>query len=151
MPAFATKRKVPYSPTDMFALVADIEKYPDFVPLCESLEVRKNYIDHQGFKILVADMTCGYKAVRENFTSLIRLDTKNQKIFVEYVDGPFQYLENTWSFIPNHEGTIVSFDIRYEFKSMMLQILMGALFDKAFRRFASAFEDRAKTIYHCKL
>ncbi len=147
MPEFATQKQVPYAPAEMFALVADIEKYPQFVPLCEALQIRQQYTNEQGREILVADMTCGYQAIRENFTSRVCLDPKNNKIFVEYVDGPFQYLENTWSFIERPNGSLISFNIKYEFKSRMLGLLVGGLFDKAFRKFASAFEERAKEIY----
>jgi len=147
MPAFATQRQVPYLPADMFALVADIERYPEFVPLCEELRIRKRDIDEQEREILVADMTCGYKAIRERFTSRVRLDRNNNQILVEYIDGPFQYLQNSWSFVAHQDGCKVVFDIKYEFKSRMLGLLVGGLFDKAFRKFAGAFEARAKEIY----
>ena len=149
MPAFATQRQVPYTPADMFALIADIEKYPEFVPLCEALRIRKKYTDQRGHEILIADMTCGYKAIRESFISRVKLDPANNKILVEYIDGPFRYLENTWSFTPRPNGCTVSFDIKYEFKSPMLGLLVGGLFDRAFRKFTGAFEARAKEIYGC--
>ena len=149
MPAFATQRQVPYKPADMFALVADIEKYPEFVPLCEALRIRKKYTDEHGHEILIADMTCGYKNIRESFISRVQLDRANNKILVKYIDGPFRYLENTWSFTPRPNGCTVSFNIKYEFKSPMLGLLVGGLFDRAFRKFAGAFEARAKEIYAC--
>ena len=150
MPAFATQRRVLYTEEEMFTLVADIEKYPDFVPLCKALNIRNRYTDDRGLKILIADMTCGYKAIIEKFTSRVKLDPENKKILVEYVDGPFKHLENTWSFAASENCTLVSFRIEYEFKSQILGLLMGALFDKAFRKFVCAFEDRAKKIYNCE-
>ena len=147
MPAFATQRYMPYTPEQMFALVADVEKYPEFLPLCEALSIKRDYKDNQGRKVLIADMTCGYKTLRENFTSRVRLDRAQNEIFVEYIDGPFRYLENKWSFLTHNNGCMVTFNIKYEFKSRMLGVLVGGLFDKAFRKFASAFEARAGQVY----
>ena len=92
-------------------------------------------------------MSVGYKAIRETFTSRVTLDPANLKILVEYVDGPFRYLENRWSFKPLDTGSEIGFFISYEFASRMLGLLMGAMFDKAFRKFAEAFEKRADAIY----
>ena len=147
MPSFATHRQVPFSPTQMFDLVADVERYPEFVPLCEALRIKRQFTDDKGQTVLIADMVCGYKAIRESFTSRVTLDPGNQHILVEYVDGPFRYMENNWRFAATTHGCKVDFAINYEFKSRMLAMLVGALFDKAFRKFASAFEDRAARIY----
>jgi coenzyme Q-binding protein COQ10 len=97
--------------------------------------------------VLLADMTVGYKAIRETFTSRVTLDPANLKILVEYVDGPFRHLENRWTFKPNESGCEVGFFISYEFASRMLGLLMGAMFDKAFRKFSEAFERRADQVY----
>ena len=147
MPSFKTSRQVPHSPEQMFALVADVERYPEFLPLCEALHVREQTTDGNGREVLVADMTCGYKAIRETFTSRVTLDRDNKQILVAYIDGPFRYLDNTWSFVKREFGSRVDFDIEYEFKSRMLGLLVGGLFDKAFRKFATAFEARAGEIY----
>ena len=146
MPKFEATRRVSHSPDQMFALVADVEKYPQFVPLCEALSVR-SCRERDGRTVLVADMSVGYKAIRETFTSRVTLDPANLKILVEYVDGPFRYLENRWSFKPLDTGSEIGFFISYEFASRMLGLLMGAMFDKAFRKFAEAFEKRADAIY----
>jgi coenzyme Q-binding protein COQ10 len=131
----------------MFALVADVEKYPEFVPLCERLVVRERR-DIDGRTVLIADMTAGYGPINETFTSKVTLDRANLTIDVEYIDGPFSYLENRWSFRPAAaEGAEVDFWISYEFKSRMLSALMGSMFDKAFRKFSSAFETRADHVY----
>lgn len=147
MPSFATQRQVRFTPQQMFALVGDVERYPEFLPLCEGLRVRERRVDEQGRSVLVADMTCGYKAIRENFTSRVTLDDERSHILVAYIDGPFRYLENNWRFEPHANGCVVKFDISYEFKSRMLGLLVGGLFDTAFRKFAAAFEARAADIY----
>lgn len=132
----------------MFDLVADVERYPEFVPLCQSLKVRQRTTDAEGREVIVADMTVSFKLVRESFTSRITLDRPSQKIMVEYLRGPFSKLENRWTFTPKGEdGCDVGFFIAYEFKSRMLAMLMGAMFDAAFQRFAAAFEARADVIY----
>ena len=147
MPMFNSTRRVKHSSAEMFALVADVEKYPQFLPLCEGLTVRRRTPREGGGEVLLADMTVGYKAIRETFTSRVTLDPANLKILVEYVDGPFRYLENRWSFRPAEKGSEVVFFISYEFASRMLGLLMGAMFDKAFRKFAEAFEKRADQVY----
>ena len=146
MPRFETTRKVKHAPQVMFDLVADVERYPEFLPLCEALTVRSRK-ERDGKVLLVADMTVGYKAIRETFTSRVTLDPANLKILVEYVDGPFRYLENRWTFKPHEAGCEIGFFISYEFASRMLGLLMGAMFDKAFRKFADAFEKRADAVY----
>jgi coenzyme Q-binding protein COQ10 len=148
MPSFRNKRHVRHSATDMFELVADVERYPEFVPLCESLRVRRKVASGEGVEILVADMSVAYKMFRESFTSRVSLDRPRLAITVEYLDGPFSRLENRWSFKPEGERACeVEFFISYEFRSRTLGLLMGAMFDAAFRRFADAFEARADEVY----
>ncbi|AZO77294.1 MULTISPECIES: type II toxin-antitoxin system RatA family toxin [unclassified Bosea (in: a-proteobacteria)] len=147
MPMFNNTRRVKHSPAEMYALVADVENYPQFLPLCEGLTVRRRTPRDGGGEVVLADMTVGYKAIRETFTSRVTLDPTNLKILVEYVDGPFRYLENRWSFKPHDKGCEIGFFISYEFASRMLGLLMGAMFDKAFHKFAEAFEKRADAIY----
>ena len=148
MPSFRNKRRVAHSAAHMFDLVADVERYPEFVPLCESLSVRRRVASGEGVDILVADMTVAYKVFRESFTSRVTLDRPRLSIVVEYLDGPFSRLENRWTFAPQGEGACdVEFYISYEFRSRTLGLLMGAMFDAAFRRFAEAFEKRADEVY----
>jgi len=147
MPSFRTVRPVPHSPSQMFDLVADVERYPEFVPLCESLRVRRRTQSGEGIEILVADMSVGYKAIRESFTSRVTLDRARHRIDVEYVDGPFRYLENRWVFRATKTGSEIDFHINYEFRNFALGLLMGAMFDRAFRKFTTAFEERAREIY----
>jgi coenzyme Q-binding protein COQ10 len=148
MPEFATRRRVRHSAGDMFDLVADVERYPEFVPLCQSLRVRRRVPEAEGVELVVAEMVVAYKLVRQNFTSRITLDRANLEILVEYVEGPFSRMQNRWHFRPLSEQTCeVEFFISYEFKSRTLAMLMGAMFEAAFRRFASAFERRADQVY----
>lgn len=147
MPMFNNTRRVRHSPEQMFALVADVETYPQFLPLCEALTVRRRTPREGGGEVLLANMSIGYKAISETFTSRVTLDPVNLKILVEYVDGPFRYLENRWTFKPHESGCEIDFFISYEFASRMLGLLMGAMFDKAFRKFAEAFERRADLVY----
>ena len=132
----------------MFDLVADVERYPEFVPLCQSLKIRERTQQADGTEIVIADMTVSFRLVRESFTSRVTLDRANLKILVEYLKGPFSNLENRWTFEPKSDGACdVGFYLAYEFKSRMLAMLMGTMFDTAFQRFAAAFEKRADTIY----
>jgi coenzyme Q-binding protein COQ10 len=147
MPQFSTKRRVPHAAGHMFDLVADVEKYPLFVPLCSALKV-KSRTEKDGVTILVADMTVAYKILRETFTSRVTLDRPGLKILVEYLNGPFKRMQNRWTFHPVDENACdIEFFIDYEFRSRTLAALMGAMFDAAFRRFAHAFEQRADEIY----
>ena len=132
----------------MFALVADVERYPQFVPLCRSLTVRRRTTDSEGRDVIVADMTVAYKFVHETFTSRVTLDRQKLEILVEYLEGPFARMNNRWSFRATGEGACeVEFFIVYEFRSRTLGLLMGGIFDAAFRRFATAFERRADQVY----
>ncbi len=146
MPKFENVRTVPHSPEEMFQLVADVERYPEFLPLCQALHVRSRR-ERDGKTLLIADMTVAYKLVRETFTSQVLLKPEERRIDVSYVDGPFKYLDNRWTFEPVPTGCAVRFYIDYEFKSRTLGLLMGSMFDFAFRRFAAAFEERADVIY----
>jgi coenzyme Q-binding protein COQ10 len=148
MPQFSTKRRVQHSASDMFDLVADVEHYPEFVPLCRSLSVRKRAKDGEGRDIITADMTVAYKLISETFTSRVTLDRKKLEVLVEYIEGPFQKMNNCWNFRPAGDRACdVEFFIAYEFRSRTLGLLMGAMFDAAFRRFSAAFERRADQVY----
>jgi coenzyme Q-binding protein COQ10 len=161
MPQFSTRRRVRHSAADMFDLVADIERYPEFVPLCRSMRVLRRTTE-EGRDIVVAEMTIAYKLIRETFTSRVTIERDRLQILVEYLDGPFSRMENRWQFHPvegNGQGEAceseaceveaceVEFFIAYEFRSRAFGLLMGALFDAAFRRFAAAFERRADEVF----
>jgi coenzyme Q-binding protein COQ10 len=148
MRQFSTRRRVRHAASDMFDLVADVKRYPEFVPLCQAMRVRRHVESGDGITLLTADMTVAYKMIHETFTSRVTLDRPRLKIAVEYLDGPFSQLDNRWSFRPlgERESEIVFF-IAYEFRSRMLGLLMGTMFDTAFQKFAEAFERRADVVY----
>ncbi|WP_070997592.1 type II toxin-antitoxin system RatA family toxin [Brucella inopinata] len=148
MPQFTTVRRARHRAEQMFALVADVEKYPQFLPMCEALSIRSRK-ERDGKTLLIADMTVGYKLIRETFTSQVLLKPDENIIDVKYIDGPFRYLDNRWTFRPADGGAQcdVEFFIDYEFKSRTLGLLMGTMFDLAFKKFSEAFEKRADQIY----
>jgi coenzyme Q-binding protein COQ10 len=147
MPNYVTTRRLPHTPEQMFDLVADVERYPEFVPMCEKLVVRRRTTGVNGSEVLLADMAIGYKLIRESFTSRVALDREHLKVLVEYVDGPFSHLENRWSFTPAPGGSDVTFDIDYAFRSRTFQLIAGAVFDTVVRRMVQAFETRADAVY----
>ena len=147
MPSFSTVHPVSHSAEQMFDLVADIERYPEFVPLCERLVIHDRR-EKDGREVLTADMAVGFKAIHETFTSRVILDRENMTIRATYIDGPFRSLDNRWRFEPSGPNSCdVRFAIDYEFRSRMLAMLMGSQFDRAFRKFTSAFEARADALY----
>lgn len=146
MPSFSSQRHVRFSAAQMYALVADIEKYPEFLPLCTGLTVLSRRPLGQGEE-LTARMSVGYKAVAENFTTRVVTNPADRRIDVTYLDGPFKRLDNHWRFSDDASGSMVDFFIDYEFRSKLLGALMGSMFDQAFRRFTQAFEERAAKIY----
>jgi len=131
----------------MFRLVADVERYPDFLPLCTSLVVTQRTPAADGEE-LIATMGVGHKALTDSFTTRVLLDNTAQKIIVSYIDGPFEHLENRWQFAGvSPSACDVDFYISYAFKSALMGIALGPMFESAFRRFTSAFEDRADEVY----
>jgi len=146
MPSFHTERHVAHSAAQMLALVADVEQYPKFLPLCTALNVisREPVADGEN---LVAHMSVGYKAIAESFTTRVLVRPANKRIDVSYVDGPFRRLVNVWRFEDTAAGSIIHFNIDYEFNSLLLGMLVGSMFDQAFRKFAEAFEIRANEVY----
>jgi coenzyme Q-binding protein COQ10 len=148
MPQFTTRRRVRHSAADMFDLVADVESYPQFVPLCKALKGRERTPSGEGIETVVADMTVSFKLVRESFRSRVTIDRPNLQILVEYLQGPFSHMQNRWTFRPTGDAACeVEFFIDYEFRSRTLGLLMGGMFDVAFRRLAAAFEARADQVY----
>jgi coenzyme Q-binding protein COQ10 len=148
MPQFSTKRRVRHGAADMFDLVADMERYPEFVPFCRSLKVRRRSRDERGRDTVISEMTIAYKLIQETFTTRVTLDKAGLQIFVDYLSGPFHRLENRWSFRDAGEHACdVEFYLHYEFRSRALAFVMGAMFEAVFRRFADAFERRADQIY----
>ena len=147
MPHFEKIHPVSHSASNMFDLVADIDRYPEFVPLCQNLTTR-SVREKSGREIRVADMTAGYKAIRETFTCQVVLNSAENEILASYIDGPFKFLENKWRFEETGTNSCkVHFVLDYEFKSRALALLMGSMFDRAFAHFTQAFEERADKLY----
>lgn len=142
MPTHAEKKLLPYTREQLFDLVADIERYPEFLPWCVGARIR----ERNGNEIL-GDLLIGYKMVRERFTSRVVLD-RPSRIDVTYSEGPFKYLHNHWLFLPQPDGQcLIDFYVDFEFRSKMLQKLMGLFFNEAVRRMVGAFEARAHQLY----
>ncbi len=143
MPVHQETRRLPYTPAQVYDLVADIERYPEFLPWCVACRIRKRETPTS----LVADLAVGFKMVREQFTSRVTLDPK-KAIAVEYLTGPFEHLRNTWGFRPAPGGGCdVDFFLTFEFRSKLLQAVIGALFEEAVHRMVGAFEVRAAKLY----
>ena len=142
MPTHAEQRVLPYSPEQLYDLVADVERYPEFLPWCLGCRIKRRQE-----QLLIADLVIGFKMFRERFTSRVSLDPADRRIHVAYVDGPFKYLDNHWVFHPHDEGCLIDFYVDFEFRSRLLQSVIQPLFDEAVRRMVRAFEGRAKELY----
>ena len=142
MPTHAEQRVLPYTPEELFDLVADIERYPEFLPWCLGARIRRR----EG-NTIVADLLIGFRMVRERFTSKVTLGRPG-RIDVAYSEGPFRYLNNHWVFDPTPEGGCrIDFFVDFEFRSAFLQKIIGVLFNEAVRRMVAAFEARARHLY----
>jgi coenzyme Q-binding protein COQ10 len=141
MPQHKEKRTLPFRPEQLFDLVADIESYPQFLPWCKGARILERTEDK-----VTADLIIGYKMFREKFTSLVTLD-RPRKISVQYLSGPLAHLKNEWEFRPNGTGCDLIFHVGFDFRSHMLSAIMEPFFDKALRKMAGAFEERAGELY----
>jgi coenzyme Q-binding protein COQ10 len=141
MPTHAEQRVLPYTPEQLFALVADVERYPEFLPWCVGARVRERRPD-----LIVADLIIGFRMFRERFTSRVRLDPPH-RIDVSYAEGPFKYLNNHWIFERVPGGCQIDFFVDFEFHSRLLQRVIELLFHEAVRRMVAAFEHRAQLLY----
>ena len=143
MPSHTEQRVLPHEPEQLFDLVADVGRYPEFLPWCVAARVLE-----QDETKMRAELAIGFKGIRERFISRVALDRPNRRIDVEYEKGPFKYLVNHWQFEPADGGKCrLDFKIEFEFRSRILEMLMGRLFDEAVRRMVRAFEDRADALY----
>ena len=142
MPTHAERRALDYSPAQLYDLVADVARYPEFLPWCLAARVRE-----RSSKRVVADLVIGFKMVRERFTSYVDLDSEARRIDVSYAEGPFKYLRNHWVFLPHERGCEIDFYVDFEFRSKILQKLIEVLFHEAVKRMVGAFEARAKQLY----
>ncbi len=141
MPTHSEQRVLPYTQEQLFDLVADIERYPEFLPWCQGARIRERQ-PH----LVVADLIIGFKMFRERFTSRVELDPP-RRIDVTYAEGPFRYLNNHWIFERVPEGCRIDFFVDFEFKSRLMQKVIEVLFGEAVRRMVSAFEERARDLY----
>ncbi|MBL4863983.1 MAG: type II toxin-antitoxin system RatA family toxin [Rhodobiaceae bacterium] len=146
MPAHKEIREVGHSPQQLFDLVSDIEKYPEFLPWCIGVRVRERGTAGEN-KIIVADVLISYKMFREKFRSRVEINPKTLSIDVEYLSGPFKHLDNHWKFEPHDGGTRVDFAVDFEFKSRILERMVSGLFDRAVHKVVTAFFDRADELY----
>lgn len=147
MPHAEETRVVPYDAALMYDLVADVRRYPEFLPWCQALRLRSEDVDEEGRGTLVADMVARFKGFEERFTSRVTLDRPNLAIDVAYIDGPFQRLTNTWRFATlGPRASRVAFTIDFEFRSRVLRLLANSMFERALMRLSQAFEDRAGAI-----
>ncbi|MBI1212256.1 MAG: type II toxin-antitoxin system RatA family toxin [Alphaproteobacteria bacterium] len=136
-------RVVPYTADQMFDLVADVARYPEFLPWVTAARIRTREAE-----AFVADVLVGFKSFREKFTSRVVLNRAKRVIIAEYLDGPFKHLTNRWHFEPKQDGgCTIDFDIDFEFKLRVLERLIGTLFDRAVMKMTDAFEARAAQLY----
>ncbi len=143
MPTHSEQRILPYTPTQMFELVGDIARYPEFLPWCSSARIIR-----QEKEFILAELTIGYKMIRERFVSRVELDHKEKIIHVSYVSGPLKALRNEWKFSPEEKKKcMIDFFVHFEFSNPLLSTMMNMFFDIAFRRMVSAFEKRAADLY----
>ncbi|MEM6679603.1 MAG: type II toxin-antitoxin system RatA family toxin [Pseudomonadota bacterium] len=149
MPFHAEKKVLPYSDEQLFALVAGIEDYPKFLPWCSACRVRKRIDLGDGREQIDADLVISFKVFREKFGSRVTLDPERRIIDVEYLDGPFRYLNNHWEFHdrPEEARCEIDFSVDFEFKSRTLQAVVGVVFNEAMQRIVRAFEQRAAVLY----
>jgi coenzyme Q-binding protein COQ10 len=133
---------VPYTDEQMFALVADVERYPEFLPWIAAARIRSR--EENAF---TADVIAAFGTLREKFTSRVTLDRETKTIIAEYIDGPFHHLKNRWHFAPREGGCEVDFDIDFALKSKLLENLIGGLFTRAVQKMTTAFDARAHALY----
>lgn len=142
MPRHEETRRLPYSPEQMFELVADVPRYPEFLPWVSAIRVRSNSEDE-----MLADMIVGFKGLRETFTSRV-IKQRPHSVHVDYIDGPLRHLSNDWRFRPDGDGgVLIDFAVDFAFKNRMFEMLAGQVFDRALRKMIGAFEARAQALY----
>lgn len=146
MSSHSETRELPYSAQQMFDLVADVSRYPEFLPWCAAARVRKTYQQGEA-EVMEADLVISFKVFRERFGSRVTLWRDDLRIDTSYIDGPFRHLDSTWRFEPLETGCRVTFDVEFEFRNALLQGVIGLVFNEAMQRVVHAFETRAATLY----
>jgi coenzyme Q-binding protein COQ10 len=142
MPRHSENRNMPYSPEELFDLVADVKRYQEFLPWVAATRIRSD-----SETLMLADLVVGFKSLKETFTSRVTKQ-RPRKITVEYVEGPLKYLKNDWEFEPDGKGgTNIAFCVDFAFRSRIFEAIAGQMFDRALRRMIAAFEERARVLY----
>ena len=147
MPTHSETRHLPYTAQQMYDLVADVGRYPEFLPWCAAARIRRETPQADGSVLMEADLVISFKVFREQFGSRVVLWPEARKIDTEYLDGPFKYMKSYWQFRDVEGGGEVEFFVDFEFKNMVLQNLIGVVFNQAMQRIVRAFEDRATALY----
>lgn len=142
MPTHSEKRTLPFRPEQLYDLVVDVERYPEFLPWCVAARILTR-TDGE----MTAELSIGFKGIRESFISRVKHDRAALRIDVTYENGPFRYLVNNWRFEESDDGCLLDFYVDFAFRSRLLEALIGRLFDEAVRRMVRAFEQRARTLY----
>jgi len=146
MPTHSETKALPYSSEQMYALVADVAKYPKFLPWCAAARINNRYLQGAA-EVMEADLVISFKVFREKFGSRVTLWQDDNRIDTEYIDGPFKYMKSNWAFRPSETGCEVHFHVDFEFRNPILQAAIGLVFNEAMRRVVSAFEKRAAELY----
>ncbi len=147
MPTHSETRHLPYTAQQMYDLVADVAKYPQFLPWCAAARIRRTYAAGEA-QVLEADLVISFKVFRERFGSRVTLHAEQRKIDTEYLDGPFKYMKSGWHFQEASDGGCnISFHVDFEFKNAILQGIIGVVFNEAMHRIVQAFESRAADLY----
>ncbi|WP_377188204.1 type II toxin-antitoxin system RatA family toxin [Ruegeria meonggei] len=147
MPTHSETRHLPYTAHQMYDLIADVDKYPEFLPWCSAARIRRTYAAGEA-QVMEADLVISFKVFRERFGSRVTLHADPKKIDTEYLDGPFKYMKSNWQFEDAAGGGCdVSFHVDFEFKNAILQGIIGVVFNEAMHRIVQAFETRAADLY----
>ena len=146
MPTHSETRFLPYTPQQMYNLVADVSSYPKFLPWCAAARIRSQSPDGDSM-VMEADLVISFKVFRERFGSRVTLWPNDHRIETEYLDGPFRYMKSSWAFKEVDGGCDVSFFVDFEFKNAILQGIIGVVFNEAMQRIVRAFERRAQELY----
>ncbi|MBS0563426.1 MAG: type II toxin-antitoxin system RatA family toxin [Proteobacteria bacterium] len=149
MPSHKEKRALRWSADQMYALVADVARYPEFLPWTSAARIRSRRAGEGGSEVLEADLVISFKVFRERFGSRVVLYPAERRIETDYLDGPFRHMHSHWQFLPAPEGPgcVVDFAVDFEFRNAILQAIIGVVFDEAMRRVVRAFEARAEALY----
>lgn len=142
MHSYSEQRRLPHPAEDLYGIITDVDQYAEFLPWCVASRVRER---RNG--TMIADLVIGYGGIRESFTSRVELDPVGRQVSTTQESGPFKHLKSTWTLSPDGErSTLVDFEISFEFRSILLEKLIGAIFERAARKMVAAFEDRAATL-----